>query len=533
MLSRRGLLIGGVLGVGAGAGAAGAGWWCRRSGGVQPSLLSAGVVVGPDGVTYPLAPEAACAYVPGTRVVASVAEAERLGIGMARDAGRLDTVVQAARDVVAQATLPGGRWGELAQLALADLLALTGPNLAPTSVPAASPQSTPAPGAPPVVYPSGGVVAAPVSIWRYIWPRDAAFAAAAYSAVGLPEQAVAVLECLTTFQNDAVARLAPQAGSTWARARGRGPSRAASILQARYAADGTTPDDRPAQLDGVGWLMWAAGRLAADAAGAGTSPGRIAQLLSPVLPALARSRAHLMWLTGGPGHLPPASPDYWEVRERWLTLGVAAPVLLGLEAAASLEEAGLLDAGTDGAGATRQRAVQVRRAIEAAWAPTWGRHAGDDDVDAALACVAPPFTAALDGVVPVRVGAAARMRRAAGGLAPGSRWKDDGVSWTPETALMAWSARSLAQSAGAVRAGGGSAGAGTAGEGTVVTDAVGAAQRQVLGREAEELLTWLEAVRTSAGAVPEKVRADGQPAGPAPLAWTNALILLALAEEAD
>ena len=45
--------------------------------------------------------------------------------------------------------------------------------------------------------------------------------------------------------------------------------------------------------------------------------------------------------------------------------------------------------------------------------------------------------------------------------------------------------------------------------------------------EAEALLAWLEAHRTASGALPEKVRPDGAPAGPAPLAWTDALVLLA------
>ena len=48
-----------------------------------------------------------------------------------------------------------------------------------------------------------------------------------------------------------------------------------------------------------------------------------------------------------------------------------------------------------------------------------------------------------------------------------------------------------------------------------------------------EALAWLEAHRTAAGALPEKVLADGAPAGPAPLAWTCALILLATASRAE
>jgi len=49
-------------------------------------------------------------------------------------------------------------------------------------------------------------------------------------------------------------------------------------------------------------------------------------------------------------------------------------------------------------------------------------------------------------------------------------------------------------------------------------------------READELLDWLGDRRTGGGALPEKVAADGSPAGPAPLAWTCSLLLLALCE---
>lgn len=51
-----------------------------------------------------------------------------------------------------------------------------------------------------------------------------------------------------------------------------------------------------------------------------------------------------------------------------------------------------------------------------------------------------------------------------------------------------------------------------------------------LTREAAGLLDWVDHHRTAVGALPEKVRADGTPAGPAPLAWTCALVLLAARE---
>jgi len=42
-------------------------------------------------------------------------------------------------------------------------------------------------------------------------------------------------------------------------------------------------------------------------------------------------------------------------------------------------------------------------------------------------------------------------------------------------------------------------------------------------------LDWLDTHRTAWGSLPEKVNADGTPGGPAPLAWTAASVVLAVA----
>jgi hypothetical protein len=85
--------------------------------------------------------------------------------------------------------------------------------------------------------------------------------------------------------------------------------------------------------------------------------------------------------------------------------------------------------------------------------------------------------------------------RTAGGLAPGTDWKQDGVSWTPETGLVALTAA--------------------------------ASGRRDL---AERWLDWLDGHRSPWGSLPEKVTARGRPAGPAPLAWTASLVVLTAEE---
>ena len=451
-----------------------------------PTLLSGGLVVGGGGGLYPLAPGDTVAYVPGTR------------LPRAPEPWGLTTSQQSAlaRQALARrqaARLPQGRWADLADGALTDLLALTGPALMPgPMIPAgpADPSAEPSVGSTPPptptsaggtgregrdsrealppraeVFPPGAVVAAPMSIWRYVWPRDAAFAAAALSAVNLADEALGVLGNLASWQ------------------------RADGGFEARYTSSGRVPDNRPAQADGAGWFLWAAGRLLAEGVPAADLRDRLG------VP-LARAASRLLGITDTPSQLPAASPDYWEVAETVLTLGTAAPVLLGLEAATALTRAGI-DLGGP-AQALAERVTAVRSAMERNFAPAWGRHLQRDDVDAAIALVLPPFTRPLAGARTVRRTAAARMHRPTGGLAPGAGWRDDGISWTPETALMAWSALALG-----------------------------------MEEEGTRLLAWLEAHRTAAGALPEKVLADGAPAGPAPLAWTCALILLATASRTE
>lgn len=305
--------------------------------------------------------------------------------------------------------------------------------------------------------------------WRYTWPRDSSFAALALARVGLVDEAVSVLTHLAGLQR-------PDGG-----------------FAARYTASGQRPDARPDQSDGTGWFTWATGQvlglLPPDA-----DYERVAQLRA----AVERGARGLLAITSGPTGMPPASPDYWEVSERFTTLATAATALLGLETAAGCS---WLPAGA--AARAKARSQVLRSAMELSFGPGWGRYpratgasvSTAGTIDAAITLVLPPFTTPLAGALQVRELARARMARPAGGVAPGEDWRHDGVSWTPETALLAWSAAALGWHS-----------------------------------EAEELLGWLEAHRTRSGALPEKVLADGAPAGPAPLAWTCALVVLAACE---
>lgn len=387
----------------------------------------------------------------------------------------LEVSVLAAREASRQAWLASGWVPEasdpraaMVRAALADLHTLTAPT-----------------GAAP-----GAVLAGPSPAWRYVWPRDAACVAVAFARTGHQQDALRTLLLLQELQ----------AGD--------------GSMQARYlpGGDGGVPDDREPQEDGPGWALWAAAALveegmpppetggdAGSGLGAGAEPAaegqQVAELLTPLV---VRSSARLLARLDPQTGLPRPSPDYWERPEDELTLAVAATSLMGLEAAAGLHAQGLV-AGT----AWAQAGVDPRRLAPAAedlrsriveeFGPRFPRHAGGRP-DAAVTLLLPPF---LDE--PVRGADTARLRgqqaqlRPAGGMAPGAGWRNDGVSWTPQTALQAV-----------------------------------AAAHNGHPQEAARWLDWLAAHRTDAGALPEKVLHDGDPAAVAPLGWTAALVLLAV-----
>lgn len=328
---------------------------------------------------------------------------------------------------------------------------------------------------------NGALLAAPIGAWRYTWPRDGSFAAVALSRTGHPIQAASVLTFLARMQE---------------------PD---GTFQARYLPDGSgdVPDDRGTQLDGDGWFLWAAAEWYAQAPAGRAREATLVELL----PALTRALDAIESVTDPVTGLPDPSPDYWEVRESTVTLGSISALLLGVRAAQDLAvDVAAAGSGTGAASWSKdaaRRGARLERlldgAVQTAFAPYgYPRRAEGELRDAAVAFLLPPFAEGSADVVDAWEGAAVGMLRPAGGLAPGEGWKQDGISWTPQTALFALTA---AASGDTVRA--------------------------------EEWLDWLDAHRTAAGSFPEKVLWDGRPAAVAPLAWTAALVLLALAELDD
>ena len=348
----------------------------------------------------------------------------------------------AARDWLASGTLPGGgtRFAGMVRDALLDLRRLSSP--------------------------TGAVAAGAAPHWAYTWPRDASFSVAAMLATGHRREALDTLAFLAAVQHD-------DGG-----------------FAARYLLDGSgVPDRRQPQTDGAGWTLWGLGRVLATA----PDPGQARRELIPLLPLLDRATGFVLAQTGSGRRLPAASPDYWEQPERRVTLGTAAPLLAGLRASQQVYAALGLAAAADRSGGAARRFEQV---VRLQFAPGgYQRYAGWGGHDAAVCLLLPPFTAAVEPAVLTAWRDYRReAARPAGGVAPGAAWKRDGVSWTPETALVAYTAASMGDRA-----------------------------------TAEELLGWLDAHRTRWGSLPEKVLADGRPAGPAPLGWTAAAVVLTAA----
>lgn len=314
--------------------------------------------------------------------------------------------------------------------------------------------------------PAGAAVASWAPHWRYVWPRDASFVAVALHRAGF-----------TALAYDVLAYLAARQGRDgW--------------FEARYRPSGmASPDQRPRQLDGTGWAAWAAVEVLAS------------DLPHPQREAVGEMALRCAQLAGDclddTTSLPPVSPDYWEVGETRPTLGVAAPLYVGLRSVGAQAASAFWPRRS--VAAAQVAGNRLRDAMLSTFAAEgYPRRLGLPGRDLAICFLLPPF-APDAGVFPGADGALAEMipdvRRPAGGVAPGEAWKNDGISWTPETAFLAL-----------------------------------AAAAQADHDQAGSWLTWLASHRTSAGSLPEKVLHDGRPAAVAPLSWTAALVVLALRE---
>jgi hypothetical protein len=407
----------------------------------ETRLYTDGVVAGVDGAPVAVPPHSRVRRVRGTALAA----------GSGPPGAAPDTPEARGRERAryARARVPGTgtRWAEMAGTALVDLLAL--------------------------LHPNGALVAAASPYWRYVWPRDAAFGAAALCACGLPGDALRVLRYVAGVQ---------EADGTW---------------QARYLPDGSgrVPDGRGTQLDGLGWTLWAAWVWAGTPGAHGA--GRAA-LAGPLRAAAGALCAAVDPVTG----LPRPSPDYWEQETDRVTLGTAAPLLLGARCAADLlprlgdpraAERCAAAAGALAAGIGRHFAPRgFPRAVPAPEGggdgPGWAGR------DASVAFLLPPFAPAEPGAVGAWRRATGELWLANGGVRPGADWPDTATAWTPQMSLFALTAACLGERG-----------------------------------PAEERLDWLAARRTRLGALPEKVTAAGRPAAVAPLGLTAATVLLTLA----
>jgi glucoamylase len=323
--------------------------------------------------------------------------------------------------------------------------------------------------------PVGAVTAGWHNRWEYSWPRDSSWAAVALAVTGHAGDSLRILRFLQRTQLPS---------GTWA---------------ARYRLDGSGPvdDGRPVELDANGWVPWAVWCWSVAEGQSGPSEnehsgdGQLAGLWPMVMAAADATVRSL-----APDGLPAASMDYWENSVR-VTLGTAAPLLTGLRAAADIAT----ELGHEAPAATWARAATR---LADGIASTFGRHGyhrlpyADSGDDAAVTFLGPPFAAAGPAVVSAITDTERSLRLPNGGILPGADWPGNRTTaWTAETAFFALF------------------NAETGNE-----------------RMATQMLTWFAAHSTRLGALPEKVDARGRPVSAAPLAWTDAAVLLTLVAQA-
>ncbi|NUS10180.1 MAG: hypothetical protein HOY69_02020 [Streptomyces sp.] len=314
--------------------------------------------------------------------------------------------------------------------------------------------------------PDGAVAAAAYGAWKYSWPRDTSFVAAAYAATGHYGEAYRMLAYNARTQLP---------DGTW---------------DARTKLDGSgPPDGRHWQLDANGWVPWAVWEWYEAAPGADRN-----EQLRALYPMLEKSADYAAGSLDSSG-LPPAGPDYWETGTTAPTVGTAAPLLSGLRASADLAR---VTGHPSDAQAWSGAAGRLSAGIARDFAPQGYPRTADGlhGRDSAVTFMAPPFNRAPADLAAAIDGTYQALLRPDGGVVPGDdpaqHWAD---SWGPETAFfaLAWS------------------GSGQPGK-------------------AGQVVTWLLDHRNMLGELPEQIDPAGNPASVVPLAWTGAVTLLALTQ---
>ncbi|MFD9722547.1 hypothetical protein [Streptomyces sp. NPDC059072] len=311
--------------------------------------------------------------------------------------------------------------------------------------------------------PNGAFAAGWSPPWEYSWPRDGAFAAAAFAATGHDEEAYRILDYDARTQ---------RADGTW---------------EARTKLDGSGPPDaRKWQLDGNGWVPWATWQWY-QAAPSDSRNERLRALYPMV-----RKAADYAARSLGPNGLPPASPDYWELDTTSTNIGTAAPLLAGLNASADLAA----QLGMDGDAARwGDAARRLSAGIATAFAPLGYQRTidGAHGRDSAVAFMAPPFNTAPAGLGAALDSTYRALLLPNGGVSPGNdpSFSWGSYAWTASTCFfaLAWS---------------------------------GTGEQA----KAAEVLHWVLSKRNGLGEFPETVNGAGLPSSVAPLGWTDSLVVL-------
>jgi glucoamylase len=318
--------------------------------------------------------------------------------------------------------------------------------------------------------PDGAMIAGWHNRWEYSWPRDSSWAAVALAFTGHTGDSLRILRFLQRTQLPL---------GTWA---------------ARYRADGSGPDDdgRPGELDANGWVPWAVWCWSV----AESQEGENAEPQLDGLWPMVRADADATVRSLSPDGLPAASMDYWEDSVE-VTLSTAAALLTGLRAAADI--AGDLGYKTPAADWARA-ATRLADGIATGFG-RYGYHRlpyTDSGDDAAVTFLGPPFADADPAVVSAVTSTERSLRLPNGGILPGTDWPGNRtMAWTAETAFFA------------------------------LFDAETGNRQQ-----AGQMLTWFATHTTRLGTLPEKINARGRPVSAAPLAWTDAAVLLTLVAQA-